>query len=194
MLTWLDNVLTLPSLADADSLVGALPPDGHGLTVLPFISGERSPGWHASARMTISGIQARTSPADLLRAGMESLAYQLAVVYEQIGYALQMERRAPRLIGSGGALLGSTTLQQIIADTLGASLYPSLEQEASARGAALLALEAMGMLPDVTQVPAYLKPEVRPDAEQHVAYRKGAARQQQLYQALLEGRPAAFPQ
>lgn len=185
LLTWLDSILTLPSLADADSLVAELPPDGHGLTILPFISGERSPGWHANARMTISGIQAHTTPAELLRAGMEALAYQLAAVYEQLGEALHMERSAPKLIGSGGALLGSTTLQRILADTLGISLYPSLEQEASARGAALLALEALGLLPDVAQMPAHLKPEVRPDAEKHVIYRKGAARQQQLYQALL---------
>ena len=186
LLTWLENVLSLPPLADADSLVGALPADGHGLTVLPFISGERSPGWHARARMTINGIQTQTSPVDLLRAGMEALAYRLAAVYAQLGKTLQMERSTPRLIGSGGALLGSATLQQIIADTLGASLYPSLEQEASARGAALLALEAMGMLPDATQVPALLKPEVKPDAKQHVVYRKGAARQRHLYQALLK--------
>ena len=193
MLTWLDSTLTLPSLAEADILVAALPPDGHGLTILPFISGERSLGWHANARMTISGIGARTSPADLLRVGMEALAYRLATVYEQLGAAFQVKRSAPRLIGSGGALLGSTTLQQIIADALGVSLSPSLEQEASARGAALLALEAMGLLPDVAQVPAHFKPEVKPDAGKYAVYRKGAARQQQLYQAFLEARPAAFP-
>ncbi len=49
LLTWLDSILKLPSLSDAGSLVAALQPDGHGLTVLPFISGERSPGWHADA-------------------------------------------------------------------------------------------------------------------------------------------------
>ncbi len=88
LLTWLESVLKLPSLADAESLVAALQPDGHGLTILPFISGERSLGWHANARMTISGIQAHITSADLLRAGMEALAYQLAAVYEQLCHAL----------------------------------------------------------------------------------------------------------
>jgi gluconokinase len=192
MLNWLDSVLTLPSLTDAESLVAALQPDGHGLTVLPFIAGERSPGWHANARMTISGIQAHTSPTDLLRAGMEALAYQLAAVFEQICQALQMERTTPRMIGSGGALLGSVTLGQIVADTLGVPVYPSLDHEASARGAALLALEAMGILPDVAQATAHLKPPVQPDAEKHAVYRKGAERQQKLYQILLTVRPASF--
>jgi len=185
LLNWLDSVLNLPALAEAESLAAALPPDGHGVTMLPFISGERSPGWHASARMTISGIQAHSSPADLLRAGMEALAYQLAVVYEQICQALQVGKTAPRIIGNGGALLGSMTLEQIIADTLGVAVFPSLDHEASARGAALLALETMGILPDAAQVPPHLKSEVKPDAAKHAVYRKGAERQQKLYQALL---------
>ncbi|TMC63122.1 MAG: carbohydrate kinase, partial [Chloroflexota bacterium] len=193
MLSWLDSILKLPSLADAESLVAALQPDGHGLTVLPFLSGERSLGWHANARMTISGMQAHTSPADLLRAGMESLAYQLNAVFEQVCHTLQMERTSPRMIGSGGALLGSTTLGQVVVDTLGVPISPSLDHEASTRGAALLALEAMGILPDVAQVPAHLKPEVKPDAERHVVYRKAAERQQKLYQELLEEGPGLFP-
>src|SRR5947209_3373305 len=193
LLNWLDSVLKLPSLADGESLVAALQPDGHGLTILPFISGERSPGWHASARMTISGVQAHSSPADLLRAGMEALAYQLAVVYEQVCQALQVGKTAPRMIGSGGALLGSMTLGQIVADTLGVAVYPSLDHEASARGAALLALEPMGILPDVAQVPAHLKPPVQPDAAKHAVYRKAAERQQKLYQELLEEGPGLFP-
>ena len=193
LLTWLDSVLILPSFNDAESLVAALQPDGHGLTILPFIAGERSLGWHANARMTISGIQAHISPADLLRAGMEALAYRLDALYEQISQALQRGGTVPRMIGSGGALLGSMTLGQIVADTLGVAVYPSLDDEASARGAALLALEAMGILPDVAQVPAHLKPPVQPDAAKHAVYRKAAERQQKLYQELLEEGPGLFP-
>ena len=192
LLSWLDSVLELPSLAEAENLVAALPPDSHGLTILPFISGERSLGWHADARMTISGIQAHISPADLLRAGMEALAYQLDALCEQLCHALQVEKTGPRIIGSGGALLSSVTLGHIVADTLGVPVYPSLDHEASARGAALLALEAKGILQDVAQMPPHLKPPVMPDAENHVVYRKGAERQQKLYQALLEGRPGSF--
>jgi gluconokinase len=192
LLSWLDSVLELPSLADTENLVAAVPPDSHGLTILPFISGERSLGWHADARMTISGIQAHISPADLLRAGMEAVAYQLDALCEQLCRALQVEKTMPAIIGSGGALLGSVTLGHIVADALGVPVYPSLDHEASARGAALLALEAMGILPDVAQLPPHLKPEIKPDAGNHAVYMKGAERQQKLYQALLEGRPGSF--
>ncbi|HLI90921.1 MAG TPA: gluconokinase [Ktedonobacteraceae bacterium] len=185
LLNWLDTALQLPSLRSAEGLIKVLEPDGHGLTILPFISGERSLGWHAEARMTVAGISIHTSPADLLRAGMEALAYQIRAVYEQLCDALKMEQGPQKIIGSGGALLGSTVLQGIIADTLGAAIYPSRDHEASARGAALLALEALGKIPDVAQVAPNLEAPVQPDAGRGVIYCKAAQRQRELYRLLL---------
>src|SRR5262249_35050967 len=46
VIAWLTSTLKLPPLSEAEALVAAMSPGGHGLTVLPFISGERSPGWH----------------------------------------------------------------------------------------------------------------------------------------------------
>jgi len=97
------------------------------------------------------------------------------------------------MIGSGGALLGSMTLKQIIADTLSVAVYPSRDHESSARGAALLALEALGILPDIAQVSPSLEQPVKPDVEKHAVYRKAAERQQKLYQELLEEGPGLFP-
>ena len=116
---------------------------------------------------------------------MEALAYQLGAVYQQLAKALHVGETQPKLIGSGGALLSSSILQQIIADTLGTAIYPSFEHEASARGVALLALEAMGVLPDVGQVVPKLAEPVQPDAKRGEVYRQAAARQQQLYSTLL---------
>jgi gluconokinase len=185
LLSWLDSTLKIPSLTDADPLVADLPPDGHGLTILPFISGERSPGWHAEARATIAGIGTHTSPADIFRAGIEALAYQLDIVYEQLTSALEIHDTVPQIIGSGGALLSSPTLQHVIADTLGVPIYLSKEHEASARGVALLALEALGAIPDVAQVKPDLADTIMPDAARGEIYRRAAERQKALYQKLL---------
>jgi gluconokinase len=185
LLAWLDEVLKLPKLKDAEPLVAKVPPAGHGLTILPFIGGERSLGWHAEARMTVSGISIHTSPEELLRAGMEALACQLHAVYEQLHTVLQMDGKTPQVICSGGALLSSTLLQEIVSDTLDAALYPSRDTEASARGAALLALEALGVIADVAQIPSDVGEGVQPDRERGAIYRKAAARQRELYQKLL---------
>src|SRR6266516_303418 len=182
---WLGSTLKLPPLAEAEALIATLPPDGHGLTILPFISGERSPGWHGEARMAVTGITTHTSPPDLLSASVEALAYQLGVVYEQLNTALEKREIAPMLIGSGGAMLSSPTLQSIIADTLNAPLYPLLEREASARGVALLALESLGIIPDIAQVPVELGAPVLPEEAHYAIYKQGSKRQHKLYQAIL---------
>ena len=187
LLSWLDSTLKLPSLKEAEPLVADLPPDGHGLTILPFVSGERSSGWHAEARAAIVGIGTHTSPLDIFRACIEALAYQLGTVYEELNTALQMHEVVPKLIGSGGALLSSATLQHVIADTLGVPLYPSKEPEASARGVALLALEALGIIADVAQITPDLEQPVMPDATRGAIYRRAAERQRELYHRILGG-------
>jgi gluconokinase len=189
LLSWMERVLKVPALTEDDSQVLALPPASHGITILPFITGERSLGWHADAPMTITGLHAQTSPVELLRAGMESLAYQLAAVYAVACDTLQVGQRTQKLVVSGGALLGSPALAQIVADTLGVPLYPSRYHEASARGAALLALEALGRVPDAALVPSELQPPVVPDMGRHAIYQQARERQLRLYHLLLEARP-----
>jgi gluconokinase len=187
LLSWLAEVLRLPPLDEVEPLVSAVPPDSHGLTILPFLAGERSPGWHANARMTISGLHPKLRPVDLLRAAMEALAYRLAVVYERLNTQPQLREGGTQIVGSGGALLRSPTLQQIIADVLGEPLYPLRVREAAVRGVALLALEALGLVPDVAQIPPPLAAPVGPDRARGERYRQALARQQQLYNLLLAG-------
>ena len=186
LLAWLEATIKLPPLIAADPLIAALSPDGHGLTILPFITGERSPGWHTGAAMDIIGLNAHTTPADILRASLEAIAYQLNMVYDELLQSTAQREIAPTLIGSGGALLNSPTLQSILANTLDTPLYPSLEREASARGVALLALEGLDIVSDVAQVPVKLEAPVLPEERLHTIYQLGAERQKKLYQVLLE--------
>lgn len=184
MLNWICDAFKLPPLKEAEPQIADLPPDGHGLTILPFISGERSLGWHSNARMTITGISSGTMPGEVLRAGTEALAYQLYAVYQQLAATLHPEGEQHKLIGSGGALLSSDVLRGIISDTLGIALYPSLDHEASARGAALLALEALHLIPDATKVAPSLLAPATPNDQRGAIYRQASERQRQLYQRL----------
>lgn len=185
LLAWLNNMLKMPSLQDSESQVAALQPDGHGLTILPFIAGERSIGWHAEARMTITGIYTHTSAEELLRAGMEALAYRLGTISSALRSVLKMEASDYRLMASGGVLFHSQILRQIVADTLDIAIHPSQEQEASARGTALLALEALGIIPDLAKLQPSTLSSTQPDKTNGDIYRKAAARQDGLYQRLL---------
>jgi gluconokinase len=187
LFAWMEAALRVPKLAEAESEVAKLPPAAHGVTVLPYLAGERSLGWHSEARATFTGISVKTTPYELLLAGIEGLSYRIGAVYERLARALDLPAGAPQIIGSGGALFGSSLFQQIVTDVLGVPLYPSRDTEASARGAALLALEALGVLPDATSIPPNLATPIQPDLSHQAIYRQAAARQGELYRLLLEG-------
>lgn len=187
VLAWLRNTLTIEDPRHAEELASKIEADGHGLTILPFISGERSPGWQAERRMTIAGLSLHTTPGMLQRAGMEAIAYQLKQVYDELHRVLPLkDDEVPQVICSGGALLGSALMQHILADTLGAALYPSLDAEASSRGSALLALEALNIIEDVADVPLDIGDAVKPDAQLNAIYQRAAERQMKLYELLGE--------
>ena len=82
---WMQDTLKLGEPDAIERALAQLPPDGHGLTVLPFLAGERSPGWAGDVRATISGLGLNTTPIEMLQAGLEAVAYRFALIFEQPG-------------------------------------------------------------------------------------------------------------
>ncbi len=181
---WLKEHLRVPEdPAALEKALAALEPDGHGLTVLPFLAGERSPGWRGDARATIHGLTLAHKPVEILRAGMEGVAYRLGLVFDLLRPLLPEK---VDIIASGGAVQASPVWAQIIADVLGHPLHLSLVPDASARGSALLALEALGTLPSLETLPPVVGRTFEPNPRWHTRYREAMARQQALYRALWE--------
>ncbi|HMF57900.1 MAG TPA: FGGY-family carbohydrate kinase, partial [Pyrinomonadaceae bacterium] len=166
---WLENELA------------AIEPDSHGLTVLPFWSGERSTGWNAHARGAILGMTQHTRPIEILRAAMEAVAYRLSLI------ARSLASFAPgaEIVASGGALNASTTWAQIIADVMGRPVHLSAVREASSRGAALLALEATGKLKSIREASAPILQTFEPDAARHELYKRALERHRKIYERII---------
>jgi gluconokinase len=160
--------------------VAALEPDAHGLTVLPFWSGERSTGWHAEASGGIFGRRQQTKPFEIMRAVLESIAYRFALI------ARALDEVAPNasVVSSGNALRSSPVWLQIIADVLGRPLLLGGSAEASSRGAALLALEAVGKIVTIEEDQFVVDQVFEPDMSRHARYQQGLARQEELYERL----------
>src|SRR5262249_24295602 len=133
---WLTERLDLPPRARVEEALQAMEAHTHGLTMLPFLAGERSPGWRASAPAAIVGLSLAPRPIGILRGGLETVAYRFALIHERLRDACP---GLAEVVGTGGALLASPAWMQIMADTLGVDLTPSAEPEGSSRGAALLA-------------------------------------------------------
>lgn len=79
---WMVNVLNLSGFDELEASLANLHPAGPRLTTLPHLAGERSPGWQGDARGMISGITFGTTPLEILRAGLESVALRIADVYQ----------------------------------------------------------------------------------------------------------------
>lgn len=130
------------------------PAAAHGLTFLPFLGGERSLGWDASRRGLVHGLSFATTPEDIAQAALEGVAYRLADVLAAIG-------GLDSVVATGAGLLANPGWVQVLADVLGRPVEVSGEPEGSARGAAMLAFERLGL--NVPEAPVERVVEPRPD-------------------------------
>ena len=176
LVQWLTESLKLDQ-----SEVGALEHDAHGLTVLPFWSGERSTGWSSDARGGIFGLRQKTTPAEIMRATLEAIAYRFALI------ARALDQIAPnaKIFASGNALRSSPVWLQIITDVLGRPLLFGGTAEASIRGAALIGLEAVGKIGTIEEDSIAIEQVFEPDLKRHARYQQGLARQEELYNRLI---------
>jgi gluconokinase len=181
---WMRDTLQLPGELGLDDALARMVPDGHGLTVLPFLAGERSPGWVGEARATLHGLGLATTPLDILRASMEGVAFRIALIFDRLGPLLPADFQ---VVASGGALRNSPVWVQIIADVLGQPVASPDIEEASARGAAVMALEALGVLGHLGQAPPSIEVVCEPDTGYYASYAAAVQRQQALYESLIDG-------
>ncbi len=167
--------------AAIDRLAEALPPDSHGLTVLPFLAGTRSPDYRPRATGAVAGLTIGTKPEHLLRAGMEAVAYSIAAVFADLTRAAD----ARTIVAAGAALERSRAWTAILADVLGRTVLMPRASELTARGAAALALEHLGVrrIDDLRPPPAV---PVRPNRANHRIY-VAAMRRQSLLNHELHG-------
>ena len=161
---WLQETLT-PSAGVGDR--------EHGLTFLPFLGGERSPGWDPDATGTITGITFDTTAADIRQAALEGVGFRFAAIAE-------LMPEIEEIVATGAALLKDERWVQIMADALTRPVTLSRVQEASLRGAAVAALERGGYEPP----DAPLGEVFHPREERAEAYRSARERQQRLYEEL----------
>lgn len=177
---FLRGLLALPPDEERRAAVAALEPDAHGLTILPFLVGERGPGWIHETRSVVVGLRPSTRPEHLLRAWMEAISYRIADICSELEGVLDRE---PRIHASGGALHASPVWAQILADVLGRGVSLPAEREATSLGAALVAQLRRGWVDDLRPPTAEMA-RYEPDAADHQRYQEARGRQASLEAAL----------
>jgi gluconokinase len=185
---WERETLRLPAPARIEAALRRLPPDGHGLTVLPFLTGERSPGFAAGARACIAGLTAATTPLQILQASLEAVCYRFALVARLLRPHL---RPGHDVVASGGALAQSPYWTQLMADVLGQPVLVTREPELTSRGTAILAWRGLGVWTSLEEVALKLRRAGAADPRRSHVYQAAIERQQRLYERIVGDAPGS---
>jgi gluconokinase len=137
---WARSVLDLPSDQQVEAALAEVPAGAHGVLVLPYHAGSRAPLDLVAGSGVIAGLSMATTAVEIVAATLEAVCFQLAGGVEALERALEAQPGSPEVVASGGAVVGSTRWQQTLANVLARPVRVVDEPEASARGAALLAL------------------------------------------------------
>jgi gluconokinase len=182
---WAGKLVAADAQRDIDREIAAMSPDAHGLTILPFFLGARSPDWADGRTACIAGITAATTPLEIYRATLESVGLRFALLKKRLDRAWPRERR---IVATGAGFLRSPAWTRIVADCLGEDIQISGIDEGSLRGAALLAWERLGFAPlDSFRHP--IERIVSPDPGAHARYVEAMKRQEILDGSVFPGPP-----
>jgi gluconokinase len=181
LFAWLRESLQLPALEQLEEALAQLAPAAHGLTILPFVAGERAPGWNEKARASLMGFSLNTHPVDIVQASLEAIAYRFVLIYERIATYLPPSQ-SRRIIASGGGLLSSPAWLQIFADVLGQPIMALAEKEITSRGIALLGLEKLGLIQRMADLPPATGLTYQPNPAHYAIHRAALARQVAVYE------------
>ena len=138
---WLRDGLKVIDEASDSEYISAKVPDTDGVYVVPAFVGLGAPYWDMYARGAILGLTRGTTKAHLVRATLESLAYQTRDVISAMEQDAETSLSTLRV--DGGAT-NNSLLMQFQADILGKPVQRAAIVETTALGAAYLAGLAVG--------------------------------------------------
>ncbi|MGK5673077.1 gluconokinase [Micromonospora sp. URMC 106] len=187
VLDWLGDALA-PELGEHAeeellALAAEAPVGSGGLIMLPYLLSERAPHWSALPRGAYVGLTHGHRRAHLVRAGLEGVCQQLALVLASVRAAGNEVRE----IRASGGFARSPLWRQMLADVLGMPVGFPAGREGSSFGAALLGMEALGLVAsiDVAADLVHIEQTARPAPAAAATYAALLPLFSELYAALV---------
>ena len=176
VLKWFaENFLNRPFASNADfnwfiEEASQIQPGANGLIFLPYLLGERAPHWDSNLRGGFIGLDITHRKEHMMRAVVEGVSFGLYSVLRAIESAYG---EIKMLYASGGFTQSSAWLQ-ILADILNKKINVAGSADASAMGAAIIALCQAGFMKDVRQSKELVttKSTFEPVSSNHEVYKK----------------------
>ena len=149
-LNWLRDRLGLFKDVSQTGAMAAAASGNEGIYLVPAFAGLGAPHWDPDARGLIYGLTLDTGPSHLIRAALESAAYQTV---DLMG-ALTAGGGPPRTLRIDGGMAANDWFCQFLADIIAAPVERPLMLESTAQGAAFLAGLQTGVFPNLAAIAA----------------------------------------
>jgi len=149
VIQWLrDEMRIIADSADSEYFAEKVTDTG-GVYVVPAFTGLGAPYWDMYARGCIVGITRGTKQAHIIRAALESIAYQVMELLQAMESDLGTEMKELKV--DGGASINKF-LMQFQADICAASIVRPIVRETTALGAACLAGITVGFWKNIDEI------------------------------------------
>lgn len=142
---WLRDELGFINDSSETETVSNSIPDTAGVVVVPAFTGLGAPYWNMDARGTVFGLTRGSGRAQIVRAAIESIAYQSADVISSMEADTGIKIKNLKVDGGASA---NDFLMKFQADISDINVVRTASCEATARGAAALAGLALGFWKD----------------------------------------------
>ena len=126
LINWAFNNLKLPKIENLNSDLLKLKSGSHGISVLPFLLGERALGWSNNSKGIITGLKYSNTSIEILQSLLESVSYRLFLVYKMLKDFLHDD---VQVIASGGAIKNLPWWIQTTSDVLDKEIYISKDNQ-----------------------------------------------------------------
>ena len=145
---WLrDKLKIIKKSKDTEKIV-KLTKSNNGVYFVPAFTGLGAPYWNPKARGVLSGLTRNTGLKEIIRAVLESSAYQSFDLFK----AMKKDGLKPNIIKVDGGMVNNDWFCQFLADVLNLKVYRSQVHETTALGAAFLAGLKIGVYKSLSSI------------------------------------------
>jgi len=132
---WLrDKIKFIKKASDTEKIIRSLK-SNKGIYLVPAFTGLGAPYWAVNARGVLSGLTRDTGPSEIVRATVESVAYQTFDLFE----AMKNDGLRPKIIKVDGGMVKNSWFSQFLSDILNVKVLRPKVEETTALGAAYMA-------------------------------------------------------
>ena len=132
---WLrDKLKFVKKASDTENIIKSLS-SNNGIYLVPAFTGLGAPYWNVNARGILSGLTRDSGPKEIVRATIESVAYQTYDLFE----AMKNDGLKPKLIKVDGGMVKNNWFSQFLSNIINTKVMRPKVDETTALGAAFMA-------------------------------------------------------